>query len=319
MARGLQAAVGLGIGAFALWLALRGVDGQEIRSLLLAVRLEWVDLALGLYAGDLLLRVVRWHALLNQLLPVSRVKVAETLLVGYAFNNLLPARLGELFRANYAKERFGVSRSAALGSIAIERLLDGVIVVVSLAGGLVAVGASDDASTNGSLGTLLLISLAGAGVIGLVLAGVGGVIWVGRSRINLPAPLRRLLVDLDGGLKTPSQAGMIRILTLSVGVWMLEGAALWSVVRAFDIELTLTQLSVLLGAVSLSTLVPTAPGYLGSYQFVFALSLSAFGMASAVGIVAASVTQVFLLGSVTVIGVTMYVLRAVQRLLVRPL
>lgn len=317
--RGVQASIGLALGAFFLWLALRGVSEEEIRTLLVAVRLKWVALALGLYAGDLLLRIVRWHALLNQLLPVSRVKVAETLVVGYAFNNLLPARLGELFRADYAKRQFGVSRSAALGSIAVERLLDGLIVVACLAGGLIAVSVFEHALLDGYFGTLLLISVAGAGVMGLFLLSIAAVIWVRQSMINLPAPLRRLLVDVGDGLRTLKHAGVIRILILSLGIWLLEGAALWSVVRSVDIGLTLTEISVLLGAASLSTLVPTAPGFLGSYQFVFAISLSAFDLSSAAGIVAASVTQIFLLGSVTVTGIALYMLRSVQRFMVRPL
>jgi hypothetical protein len=65
--------------------------------------------------------------------------VAEALLVGYGFNNLIPARLGELVRADYAKRQFGVSRSAALGSIVIERLLDGFIVVLCLSEGLLVI------------------------------------------------------------------------------------------------------------------------------------------------------------------------------------
>jgi glycosyltransferase 2 family protein len=319
MGRALQAGIGLAIGAFFLWLALRGVSEKEIRTLLGAVRLDWVALALALYAGDLLLRVIRWHALLNQLLTVSRIKVAETLVVGYAFNNLLPARLGELFRADYAKRQFGISRSAALGSIAVERLLDGLIVVTCLTGGLFAVQVLQSASLDGRFDTLRLIAWAGAGAMALFLLGIGGVIWVGRGVASLPAPLRRLLVDVTDGLRTPGHAGVIKILTLSVGIWLLEGAALWSVVRSVDIGLTLTESLVLLGAASLSTLVPTAPGYLGSYQFVFAVSLSAFGLSSAAGIVAASVTQIFLLGSVTLTGIALYMLRSVRRLMVRQL
>ena len=104
---------------------------------------------------------------------------------------------------------------------------------------------------------------------------------------------------------------------LSLGIWLFEGAALWSVVRSVDIGLTPTEGLVLLGAASLSTLVPTAPGFLGSYQFVFAITFAAFGLSSAAGIVAASVTQVFLLGSATITGVTLYMMRSVQRLMVR--
>jgi anthranilate phosphoribosyltransferase len=55
MGRSLQAAIGLAIGAFLLWLAMRGVGGEELLALLAAVRLKWVALAVGLYAGGLCL------------------------------------------------------------------------------------------------------------------------------------------------------------------------------------------------------------------------------------------------------------------------
>ena len=60
----------------------------------------------------------------------------RSLLVGYGVNTLLPARLGELFRAEFFKRSYGVTRSVGLASVALERLLDGVIVVACLAAGL---------------------------------------------------------------------------------------------------------------------------------------------------------------------------------------
>jgi uncharacterized membrane protein YbhN (UPF0104 family) len=56
--------------------------------------------------------------------------------VGYAVNNLLPARLGEVFRAALAKSEFGIAGSAALGTIAVERTMDGLVFVLLLSAGL---------------------------------------------------------------------------------------------------------------------------------------------------------------------------------------
>jgi uncharacterized membrane protein YbhN (UPF0104 family) len=133
----------------------------------------------------------------------------------------------------------------------------------------------------------------------------------------LPVLVQRPIADLSDGLQTFRRVGTGQLLLLSGGVWLLEGAAMWSVVRSLGVNLGLCQSAVLLGAASLSTLVPTAPGYLGSYQFAFALTLSAFGFSMAAGIVSASIVQVFLLGSVTVVGVAIYTLRSFHRLVAR--
>jgi uncharacterized protein (TIRG00374 family) len=315
--RAFQAGIGLAIGAFFLWLALRGVSEEEIRTLLVAVKLKWVALALGLYGAGLFLRVIRWHSLLSALVSVSRGRVAEALLVGYAFNNLLPARLGELVRADYAKRRFGVSRSAVLGSIVVERLLDAFIVVLCLSGGLLVISLLARQRVPVGFETLQLISSIGALGASLVLLSVGCVLWVRHRAFSLPVLVQRLIADLSDGLQTFWRVNTLQLLLLSGGVWLLEGGAMWSVVRSLDVSLGMAQSAVLLGAASLSTLVPTAPGYLGSYQFAFALTLSTFSFSMATGIVAASIAQVFLLGSVTVIGVAIYTLRSFHRLVVR--
>jgi uncharacterized protein (TIRG00374 family) len=290
---------------------------DELRGLVAAVSLKWVAPALALYGGGLFLRVIRWHSLLSALARVSRSRVAEALLVGYAFNNLLPARLGELVRADYAKQRLGITRSAVLGSIVVERLLDALVVVLCLSGGLLVLSLAARQPLPEGFETLRLISLLGALATVLVLLSVGGVFWVRRRAFPLPAPLQRLIADLSEGLRTFSGVGTLQLLLLSGGVWLLEGGAMWSVVRSLDVNLGVAQSAVLLGAASLSTLVPTAPGYLGSYQFAFALTLSTFGFSMATGIVAASIAQVFLLGSVTLAGVAIYTLRSFHRLVVR--
>lgn len=317
MGRGLQAAAGIGIGALFMWLALRNVAFDEIQSLITSVDMRWVALALGCYGGSLLLRVARWHSLLSALVPVSRVHVGEALLVGYAFNNLLPARLGELVRADYAKQRFNVRRSAALGSIVVERLLDAVVVVLCLSGGLVVTSLALPVGVADDFKTLRFFSVTGAVGVGIVLLAVGCVLWTHQRSFRLPSLVQRLVAGLSDGLQTFWRVDTLQIIVLSGGVWLLEGSAMWSVLRSLDVSLGMAQSAVLLGAASLSTLVPTAPGYLGSYQFAFALTLSTFGFSTATGIVAASIAQVFLLGSVTVIGIAMYMLRSLHWLVMR--
>jgi glycosyltransferase 2 family protein len=309
MGRAFQAGLGLAIGAFFLWLALRGVSGEEIRSLIAAVRLKWVALALCLYGGGLFLRVIRWHSLLSVLVSASRARVTEALLVGYAFNNLLPARLGELVRADYAKRRMGVTRSAILGSIVVERLLDVFIVVLSLSGGLLVLSFGARHRVEG-FEMLQFVSFTGALGASVALLSVGCVLWLRRRGFGFPVLVQRLIADLSDGLQTFGRVNTLQLLLLSGGVWLLEGGAMWSVVRSLDVNLGIAQSAVLLGAASLSTLVPTAPGYLGSYQFAFALTLSTFSFSVATGIVAASIAQVFLLGSVTVSGLAIYMLRS---------
>ena len=56
------------------------------------------------------------------------------LAVGYAANNVLPARLGELVRSHYLGDREGISRTTTLGTVVVERVVDtGMVVAIASA------------------------------------------------------------------------------------------------------------------------------------------------------------------------------------------
>src|SRR6185436_1520016 len=99
----------------------------------------------------------------------------------------------------------------------------------------------------------------------------------------------RLMQDISS--VTRGQTGTIVL--CSLGVWILEAIALGSIVRAFGTTLSIAQLVALMGLGSLSTLIPTAPGFLGTYQFVFGQVFSLFGQAESTGVVVATPIQLF--------------------------
>ena len=68
---------------------------------------------------------------------------------------------------------------------------------------------------------------------------------------------------------------------------------------------TSTCTSLVIGVVSLSTLLPSPPGFLGTMQFAFAIAVSTFGYSWSQGIAAATVSQVFLLGSMVAVGLAL--------------
>ncbi len=124
--------IGIAIGVFFFWLALRQTSWQQVQTILTQANVSWLILAMSFYFIDIFVRILRWRGLLWQVKKLSLSSVGIALILGYAMNNILPARLGELFRANFAGRRYRVSRSAIAGSIVVERVLDGLVVVLSL-------------------------------------------------------------------------------------------------------------------------------------------------------------------------------------------
>ncbi|GAB6041986.1 lysylphosphatidylglycerol synthase transmembrane domain-containing protein [Endothiovibrio diazotrophicus] len=306
--RTTQALFGVAVGALFLWLALRGQSWERLEGLARQLQMGWIAAAVAGYFVAMALRTARWQQLLRQLQPEIRTgAVAETLLLGYAVNNLLPARLGELFRADYAKRRFAMPRSTVLGTIVLERVLDGVTVVLFLAGGLLLVGSAEAQR-------LPLWSAAGAGLalFGLLLVGgwlIGGLAERGPPLPRLPRPLAQRAGNFARAIGILRRRAILGAALLSPLIWLCEAAALWCVLYALALPLAPGGALMLTGAVSLSTLIPTAPGYLGTLQYAFQLGLSAIGHDGSVGVIAATAMQLFLYGSLTAVAALLWAWR----------
>ena len=124
-----RAALGLVISAVALVLVFRSVDVAAAWQTLKTAQPQWILLLLAFVVLDVLLRAVRWRVLLRPIAPVPTRTTLASLNVGYLANNVLPARLGELYRSHALGEGEGISRPTVLGTVVVERVVDTVIVV----------------------------------------------------------------------------------------------------------------------------------------------------------------------------------------------
>src|SRR5215472_1285900 len=105
---------------FFLALALHRVQLGSVGSALADADPTWIGAAIVAYGVNLSLRTRRWQIILHPVAAIPYRIVGIALLVGYGSNTIMPARLGELFRAEFIKKRFGLSRIWALTSIVIE-------------------------------------------------------------------------------------------------------------------------------------------------------------------------------------------------------
>ena len=80
--------------------------------------------AIAAYFVSLFFRTLRWSFLLNPLKPIKVISLYPIVVIGYMANNLLPMRLGELVRSYYVSEQEGISKTSALATILVERILD---------------------------------------------------------------------------------------------------------------------------------------------------------------------------------------------------
>ena len=184
--RAFQAGASLLIGAIFLWLAIARIDMAQLRTKLTQVDIGWLLLAMASYWIALTLRAWRWRIILA---PVRRMKFSQVfcgLLVGYAANYLLPARLGELVRADFLGRRYGVSRMSVIGTIVVERLFDVIVFIGFILAGLWTLHLRQDSRIEPVLHAVEIVS------VGCVLLGMILVVLLQMKHRALPRPRRGL-------------------------------------------------------------------------------------------------------------------------------
>jgi len=119
------------------------------------------------------------------------------------------------------------------------------------------------------------------------------------------APLAHRFGQFRAALRILRSPSMAAAVLMTIPVWTADGTSVWFVLKAVHVSLTLRQLLMTLGIVSLSTLLPTAPGFIGTYQLAFVIAATSFGFSKAAGFAAATTSQLFILGTHCVIGVAL--------------
>ncbi|MBK7792755.1 MAG: flippase-like domain-containing protein [Betaproteobacteria bacterium] len=288
---GVRATVGLAISGVLLWLMLRSIDSDELLRTLGSASLNWVAMALAIYWVELALRAQRWRTILQPVHEFSFAPVASSLLVGYSANNVLPARLGELFRADFIGRRYGISRLSAIGTIFIERLLDMAVVVACAAAGVLWTMNQQASPSSPDVRRMLIAGLlAGSLLVGL--ASAFAVVMTAYSPRWLARRFPRLRVAIDavkvGLLSLRQPRRILALVALSAAAWSCNALATWAMLNAVGISPPPATLVLLVGMSGLAAAIPSAPANLGTLQFAFITVLATVGHSAAVSFAAAA-------------------------------
>lgn len=276
-----RAALGIALSAGLLLLLVREVDLGAVREALGGVRWTLIAAVIGLYFVGVWVRAIRWRLLFREPDGLHLAHLFAATLVGYMGNNLLPARLGEVARAYMAGRRGEVPLGYALGTVVVERVLD-VLTVVVLAGlALPFVPLSDGMRQTWILG-IGLGGVAFAGLVWVQRQGPGGPLlaplarWAPSGVWARVADLARALAEgatgCDFSRRAPALLGWTVLLW---GTYALTAqVAFWSMGLTLPWSAALTLLVYLGVGLSL----PSAPGFVGTFQFFTVAALALYGV-----------------------------------------
>jgi uncharacterized protein (TIRG00374 family) len=302
--------LGVAITLVCLALAFYKIDYEALfQSLASASYLYLIPAALCTLAGYVV-RTARWRVLLAESAACGFGTLFGILMAGFATNNVLPARLGELARAYLLRRRSGIRKTYLLASVFMERLFDGLVLAGLLAILSMLISLPGWGRDVESFATIFFV-IVSLGVV-LLLAKVdfatrvlGVVLWPFPTRFAkwATAAFASFVLGL-GPMRRPSVLG--RAAGLSVIVWLLEWASYYVLSAGFDLGLSDTRRAVacalLLAVVNLGIMLPSSPGYVGTFQFFSVAALSVFGVSREVALAFSIVAHLGQFLLVTTIG-----------------
>lgn len=305
----LYKAAGILVSVFFVYLAVRRVNLLDSLRVLGTVRPGWLVAAMAVYLSGFPIRALRWRRILRSQKALSLREILVPVLVGHMANNVLPARTGEVYRAHFLGRRVGMSRSVAVGSIVVERTLDGLMLVV-----VILLVLALFPQTHFLVGAALV-----TGVVFLVLA--AGILLYGFAADSADRRIEQALGFLPrklGGLVAPriglflkgirgvtTAGGYLEAGAYTVLIWAVEASAVALVIVSFGVTLPPGGYLLVFALASLGTTLPSGPGYIGPYQYAFVLGLGVFAVSKEEALAISVAAQLALLGSITVIGLAL--------------
>jgi glycosyltransferase 2 family protein len=281
----LRPVIGLLLTVFFLVLALQRVDLGGFVEELRSVNYVWLIPSAVCTLLGYVLRTVRWRVILSGAARAPLSTLFPVLIMGFATNNLLPGRLGEFWRAYLLGRKRNVRKTFALASVVVERVFDGLTLIALLA----LVSMSIQLPGWGRQVEIISAIVFLGATLGLVL-----LLW---KPAIVQVPLRRVLQPFPGGMSAWVEErfdtfidGMaplrhVRVLalalSLSIGVWLVEGGSYLLLSRGLNLSLPshleLPALGLALVTVNLGIMVPSGPGYVGTQEFFGTAALGVVG------------------------------------------
>ncbi|MBI2863322.1 MAG: flippase-like domain-containing protein [Chloroflexi bacterium] len=321
MSKTIRIGLGFALTALFLYLAVRNEAWSAVGEALVSANYLYVVPAALFTLCGYLFRTLRWRKILEPTAVVSFPSLFSSLIIGFAANNVLPARVGEFVRAYDIARKEGISKTLSFATIVLERVFDGWTLIAFM---VVVILVFPKAGMRDEVRLVEILSVA------IFLAATLGLAFlILKEKLALRAIgycLRPLLGSLSTAVRSlvdrfvlglhalRDRRRILVMLAISVLIWACEGMSYYLVIKAFShlatgpngtslggLE-TLFASAFLVVFVNLGIMLPSAPGYVGTFQFFAKMALSAFGVGSAVAFSIAVVSHAMQYVLITSLG-----------------
>ncbi|MDI6641495.1 MAG: lysylphosphatidylglycerol synthase transmembrane domain-containing protein [Elusimicrobiota bacterium] len=262
-----------------LIIVFRKIDFFKIIEIILQLQIIYLIGAFIVAIIGLVVRSKRWQILLSQLLhdiKISLRSLFDATCFGLLINNILPFRAGDFAQALFLGYRENISKSATFSTVVLERLLDLIPPATVL--------------ISSTFFVLLPKEISQGRIFGFVIVMFTGVFLIVKYQLKIVQLLKRLLPKNKLGEKInqfiehlltaisflKNRSKTIQILLFTILLWCVYGLGTYFCLLAFDIKIGFLAALLILCITAIGVMIPSSPGYIGTWEFFCTLALSIF-------------------------------------------
>ncbi|RLC79926.1 MAG: UPF0104 family protein [Chloroflexi bacterium] len=279
--------LGILISAVFLYFALAGLKLGEVWHTVKKANYWWILPGVLVYFLAVWGRTWRWHYLLLSIEKIPLPRLFPIVVIGYMGNNVYPARAGELIRAYVLKKKEGISISASLATIIVERIFDGVVMLFFVFVSLPFAPMDPALRRVVIWSSLLFFGALGAFFILAASPSRAQALYTWLIERLIPSALRPTFAGIFDrfmeGLRCLRRGqDVLMIFVTSVFIWLTETTKYWFVMHGFDFNVPFYVLMLMTAVVNLATTIPSTPGYVGTFDAPGIRILERFGVPGAI-------------------------------------
>lgn len=270
--------IGIVISVIFIFLALRGINLKVVWSTIVSIDIFYLPLFIFLTIVSLFIRTTRWRTMFEPNYRRQFKLFFQATCVGLMTNNILPFRIGDLAQAYFLGYTGNLSKAMVLSTVFIERIIDFIMVVLIILLGSFFILIPKDVPLN----TLLLLFILVILVIVVILRSQKSLYDI-TNKLPVSEKMKRgintLIKNFYEGFNVLKEGRKtILILLFSILLWLSYVMGTFICLRAFKINLSIFAATLVLSITAISVMVPSSPGYIGTWEFFCIIGLSIFGV-----------------------------------------
>jgi uncharacterized protein (TIRG00374 family) len=300
-----NAAAGLAISGVFGWLAVRDVSWRGVGVSLEHIQSGWLGASLVLLAVAVWMRTERWRRLFQRDGRPPRRAVFWSLMIGYLFNNILPARAGEAARVVALRREAGVTAARGAATVAVERVFDVASLAVLM---LVATPALGSGPVVRATAWTSVAVLAAAVALAVACRSARLRRWIGAAIVRVPlirGPRAvTTLAEFGAGVRALSDRAMaLEVGAWSVGSWLVLAVSYYAVLRSLGVGSPARAAVLSLVVTNLVQVIPASAASLGVFEAAGRAAVAAYGATPAAAVSAALLLHVVNTVPLVILGV----------------